>query len=87
MAQHQSAKKRARRAVRASAMNTTRVSRIRTYVKKVTEAITKGDSTAAKAAFQVAQPELHRGVLKGVLHANTVARTLSRLSASIKKLG
>ncbi|HAU29185.1 MAG TPA: 30S ribosomal protein S20 [Rhodospirillaceae bacterium] len=87
MAQHQSAKKRARRTIRATGVNKARVSRIRTYVKKVEEAITKGDSAAAKAALQVAQPEMHRGALKGVLHPNTVGRKLSRLVARIKKLG
>jgi len=87
MAQHQSAKKRARRTIRSTAVNKSRVSHIRTSVKNVEEAIAKGDAAAASAALKAAQPEMHRGVGKGVLHKNTVARKLSRLVARIKKLG
>jgi small subunit ribosomal protein S20 len=63
-----------------------RLSRIRTSVKKVETAIAAGDKEAARAAFKAAQPELHRGVTRGVLHRNTAARKLSRLSARINAL-
>ena len=86
MAHHHSAKKRIRRTVRRTAINRTRVSRIRTYVKNVELAVASGDKDAARTALKAAQPELHRGVSKGVLHKNTVARKLSRLSARVKAL-
>lgn len=86
MAHHKSAKKRIRQTVRRTAINRARNSRIRTFVKKVEEAIASGDKEAARTAFGAAQPELHRGVVKGMLHRNTVARKLSRLSARIKAL-
>ena len=63
------------------------MSRIRTFVKKVETAITGGDKSAAEAALKAAQPELHRGVGKGVLHRNTAARKISRLSSRIKAMG
>ena len=86
MANHLSAKTRIRRNARRQAINTNRVGRIRTFVKKVESAIEAGDAGAAKEAFKAAQPELQRGVTKGVLHKNTVSRKLSRLSARIKAL-
>ena len=86
MAHHKSAKKRIRRNLRRAAINGARVSRIRTFVKNVELAIAGGDKDAAQAAYKQAQPELHRGVNKGVLHRNTVARKLSRLSARIKAM-
>ena len=86
MANIKSAKKRARQTVKRTLVNHTRLSRIRTSVKKVETAIAAGDKGAARAAFQAAQPELHRGVTKGVLHRNTAARKLSRLSARINAL-
>ncbi len=86
MAHHKSAKKRIRQTVRRTATNKARTSRIRTFVKKVEDAIASGDKAAARAAFVAAQPEMHRGVTKGMLHRNTVARKLSRLSARIKAL-
>ncbi|WP_193184719.1 30S ribosomal protein S20 [Nisaea sediminum] len=86
MAQHQSAKKRIRRNERRRVVNHARISRIRTFVKKVETAIAGGDKEAAQAAFKSAQPEMQRGVTKGVLHKNTVARKLSRLSARIKAI-
>jgi len=86
MANIKSAKKRARQTVKRTVVNHTRLSRIRTSVKKVETAIAAGDKAAARAAFQAAQPELHRGVTKGVLHRNTAARKLSRLSARINAL-
>jgi len=86
MAHHKSAKKRIRRNLRRATINGARISRIRTFVKNVELAIAGGDKTAAQAAYKQAQPELHRGVNKGVLHRNTVARKLSRLSARIKAM-
>lgn len=87
MAHHQSAKKRIRRNARSAVSNRSRVSRIRTFVKKVETAIAAGDKSAAEAAFKAAQPELHRGVGKGVLHRNTAARKISRLSSRVKAMG
>ncbi len=86
MANHRSAEKRIRQTERRASVNGARVSRIRTFVKKVETAIAAGNKEEARAAFLVAQPELHRGVTKGVLHKNTVARKLSRLSARIQSL-
>jgi small subunit ribosomal protein S20 len=87
MANTPQSKKRARQSEARFAVNKSRRSRIRTFIRKVEEAIASGDKTAAAAAFQLAQPEMMRGVTKGVLHKNTVARKLSRLSARIKALG
>jgi small subunit ribosomal protein S20 len=86
MANHPSAEKRIRQTLRRTEVNRARVSRIRTFVKKVETAITSGDKNAAKEAFAEAAPELQRGVGKGVLHHRTVSRKLSRLSARIKAL-
>ena len=86
MAHHKSAKKRIRQTVRRTAINRARTSRVRTFLKKVEDAIATGNKDAARAAFVEAQPEMHRGVVKGILHRNTVARKLSRLSARIKAL-
>ena len=86
MAHHKSAKKRIRRNARRTEINHARISRVRTFVKKVELAIASGDQESAKAAFRAAQPEMHRGVTRGVLHKNTVARKLSRLSARIKAM-
>ncbi|HEY0524626.1 MAG TPA: 30S ribosomal protein S20 [Stellaceae bacterium] len=86
MANHKSAEKRIRQTETRTAVNRARVSRIRTFMKKVEVAIASGDKEAARAAFVAAQPEMHRGVTKGVLHKNTVARKLSRLSSRIKSL-
>ena len=81
-----SAKKRVRRNDRRTAINKNRVSRIRTYVKKVEMAIEGGDKAAAQAALKDAQPEIMRGVTKGILHRNNAARKISRLSARVKAL-
>jgi small subunit ribosomal protein S20 len=80
-------KKRARQNERRYAVNKARRSRIRTYLRKVEEAIAAGDKNAAAAALRAAQPELMRGVSKGVMHKNTVSRKLSRLSARVKAIG
>ncbi|SME93933.1 SSU ribosomal protein S20P [Tistlia consotensis] len=86
MANHKSAEKRIRRNTRRADINGMRRSRIRTFLKKVELAIAGGDKTTAQDAFKVAQPELHRGVSKGVVHRNTAARKLSRLSSRIKAM-
>ncbi len=86
MAQHKSAKKRIRRNARRTEVNRDRVSRLRTFLRRVETAIGSGDKTEAQSAFKDAQPEIHRSVTKGVLHRNTAARKLSRLSARIKAL-
>lgn len=87
MANHKSAEKRIRQTATRTEVNRARVSRIRTFLKKVETAIASGDKSVAAEAFKQAQPELMRGVSKGVLHANTVSRKLSRLSGRIKALG
>ena len=86
MANSPQAKKRARQNEKRYAVNKARRSRIRTYLRKVEEAIASGDKDAAASALRAAQPELMRGVTKGVLHKNTVARKMSRLSARVKAL-
>jgi len=87
MANSPQAKKRARQNEARYAVNKARRSRIRTYLRKVEEAIESGDQAAAKTALREVQPELMRGVTKGVLHKNTVARKISRLSSRVKALG
>ena len=86
MAHHKSAKKRIRQTEKHTIMNRARTSRVRTFIKKVETAIASGDKSSAQTALQEAQPEIHRGVTRGVLHRNTAARKLSRLSARIKQL-
>ncbi|MGO8915434.1 MAG: 30S ribosomal protein S20 [Stellaceae bacterium] len=86
MATHVSAEKRIRQTARRSEVNRSRLSRIRTFVKKVETAIATGDKEAARAALKAAQPEMQRGAQKGVMHRNTVARKLSRLAARINAL-
>jgi small subunit ribosomal protein S20 len=86
MATHVSAEKRIRQTARRTEVNRARLSRIRTFVKKVETAIASGDKSAAQAALEAAQPELQSGAQKGVMHKNTVARKLSRLSARINAL-
>lgn len=87
MANSPQAKKRARQNERRFAVNKARRSRIRTHLRKVEEAIASGDAAVAKDALKAAQPELMRGVARGVLHKNTAARKMSRLSARVKALG
>jgi len=87
MANHKSAKKRIRRNSNRSEINKSRISRIRTFVKRVETAIASGEKSAAQTALKEAQPELMRGVSKGVLHKNTVSRKMSRLSARVKAVG
>ncbi|MBT9247128.1 30S ribosomal protein S20 [Gemmobacter fulvus] len=87
MANTPQSKKRARQSETRYAVNKARRSRIRTYLRKVEEALASGDQAAAAAALKLAQPELARGVTKGVLHKNTVGRKMSRLSSRVKALG
>lgn len=86
MANSPQAKKRARQNERRFEVNKARRSRIRTYLRRVEEAIASGDQAAAAAALKEAQPEMMRGVSKGVLHKNTAARKMSRLSSRVKAL-
>lgn len=87
MANTPQSKKRARQNERRHEINKARRSRIRTFLRKVEEAIASGDPAVAAAALKSAQPELARGVSRGVLHRNTVARKMSRLSSRVKALG
>lgn len=86
MANTASAQKRIRQTAVRTARNKARTSRMRTFVKKVEQAIETGDKKAAQDALRAAQPEMQRAAGKGVLHANTASRKLSRLSARIKAL-
>ena len=86
MANTSSAKKAARKIARRAAVNKIRRSRVRTYVRKVEEALASGDKAAAVEAFKAAQPELMRASTKGVLHKNTASRKVSRLAHRVKQL-
>lgn len=86
MANTPQSQKRARQNERRAAVNKARRSRIRTFLRKVEEAILTGNADAARTALQSAQPELMRGVTKGIVHKNTAARKMSRLSARVKAL-
>lgn len=86
MANTSSAKKATRKIARRTATNKNRRSRVRTYVRKVEEALASGDKAAAEAAFLIAQPELMRAAGKGVMHRNTASRKVSRLSRRLKTL-
>ena len=86
MANTPQSKKRARQSERRADVNKSRRSRIRTFLRKVEEAIESGDRDAASAALRAAQPELMRGVTKGIFHKNTAARKMSRLSAPVKAI-
>jgi len=86
MANNPQSKKRARQSEARFDVNKARRSRIRTFLRKVEEAIASGNLADAKAALAAAEPELARGVSKGVLHKNTVARKVSRLSHRVKGL-
>jgi small subunit ribosomal protein S20 len=87
MANTTSAKKATRKIARRTAVNKARRSRVRTYVRKVEEAIASGDKAAAEAALKAAQPELQRAATKGVMHRNTASRKVSRLANRVKTLG
>jgi small subunit ribosomal protein S20 len=87
MANTPQAKKRIRRNARRAEINGARVSRIRTFVKQVEAAIAGGDKAQAEAAIQRVQPEMMRGVAKGVIHKNTASRKISRLAKRVAALG
>ena len=86
MANHASSKKRIRRNAHRAEINGARRSRIRTFVKKIELALMAGNAKEAGEALKAAQPEIQRGVAKGILHKNTAARKVSRLSARIKAM-
>jgi small subunit ribosomal protein S20 len=86
MANIKSSKKRIRRATRETEVNKARRSRIRTFLKAVETAIEAGDKEAARAAFKAAEPELMRGVTKGVVNKRTASRKVSRLSKRVKSI-
>jgi ribosomal protein S20 len=86
MANTSSAKKAARKIARRAAINKSRRSRVRTFVRKVEEALASGDKEVAVAAFKAAEPELMRAATKGVLHRNTASRKVSRLAQRVKAL-
>jgi len=86
MANTPQAKKRILRNAKRAEINGSRLSRIRNFVKKVETALATGDKQAAQTALQQAQPEMARGVARGVLHKNTVARKMSRLSKRVAAL-
>lgn len=86
MANNRSARKRVRQIERRTSVNRNRISRIRTFVRKVETALAKGDAEASKEAFKEAEPEIRRGVNKGVLHLNTASRKISRLSRRVRAL-
>jgi len=83
---HKSAKKRVRRNTRVAQQNKSRVSEIRTYIRKVEEAVATGDQAVATEALKAAQPKIMRGATKGVLHEKTASRKVSRLAKKVKAL-
>lgn len=87
MANSPASKKRARQTQRRTEANKARRSRMRTFIRKVEEAIASGDYTSASNALRAAQPEIMRNVSKGVVHKNTASRKISRLSGRVKALG
>ena len=84
MANTPSAKKRVRQLARKTEVNKARRSRIKTFIKKVEESISIGDGIKAVSAFRLAEPEIRRGVTKGIFHKNTANRKISRLSKRVK---
>jgi len=86
MANTPSAKKAARKIERRTEVNRARRSRVRTYLRKLEDALSSGDATAAQAAFKAAEPEIMRAVTKGVIHKNTASRKVSRLAARVRKI-
>ncbi len=87
MANSPQAKKRDKRRLRRTLINKARMSRIRTFIRRVEDAISGGDKEAAGQALRLAQPEIMRGVTKGVIHRNTASRKISRLSKRVKLIG
>ena len=87
MANTSSAKKATRKIAARTAVNKTRRSRVRTFIRKVEEAIASGNKDEARTALQAVQPELMRAASKGVMHKNTASRKVSRLASRVKALG
>jgi small subunit ribosomal protein S20 len=87
VAHHRSAKKRIRQTEKRTQVNRSRMSRIKTFVRKVEDAVAKGDYDAARSAFAAAEPEIRRGVSRGVLHLSTASRKISRLSRRVRAVG
>jgi len=87
MANTKSAKKATRKIARRTEVNRNRISRVRTFVRKVEEALAAGDGAQAKAALKAAQPELMRAATKGAMHRSTASRKISRLAARVKAAG
>ena len=86
MANTRSAKKMVRKIARKTAVNKSRKTQMRTQVKKVEEAISAGDKTAAVAAFKSAEPQLAKSAQKGVIHKKTASRKVSRLAARVRAM-
>jgi small subunit ribosomal protein S20 len=86
MANTISAKKMTRKIAKRTAVNTTRRSRVRSFIRKVEEAIASGDNAVASEALKSAQPEIMRAVTKGVIHKNTASRKISRLASRVKAM-
>lgn len=86
MAHHRSAQKRIRQTLKRTATNRSRRSRIRTFLKKVEQAVASGDPEAARSALRAAEPEIRRGVNKGVLKLNTASRRISRLARKVNQV-
>jgi small subunit ribosomal protein S20 len=87
MANTPQAKKRIRRNAKRETINHSRISRIRTFIKQVESAIESGKKKEAAEALKMMQPEMARGVSRGVIHKNTAARKFSRLSKRVASLG
>lgn len=87
MANHKSALKRIRQTKKRTERNISRTNRVRTYMRRVEEAILSGDKAAAEAAFKIAMPEMARGASKGVMHKRTASRRISRLSKRVNAVG
>ena len=87
MANNSSARKRIRQTEKRTVRNKARKSRVRSFLRKVEEAVKSGDKAAAQEALRAAQPEMQRAATKGVVHPKTVSRKLSRLSARVKSVG
>ncbi len=86
MANHKSAKKRIRRNEKRRVLNKDRLSRMKTFIRNVVEAIKSGNYENAREALKAAQPEIHRAASKGIIHSKNAARKISRFSARIKAL-
>lgn len=87
MAHHRSAKKRIRQTETRTARNRARTSRIKTFIRKVEQAVASGDRSDAETALRAAEPEIRRGVSKGVLKLNTASRRISRLTREVGRMG